>query len=107
VFLRTADEVRRSPSTSRLQPSSSSARRASSRCHCSRTHLGAGEEGGLALATEEDPLAIHKRELYWLPSGAQLESELDLNTIEATLGTLTRRNEGGRWKQVAAKYFAD
>jgi uncharacterized protein (DUF1697 family) len=60
----------------------------------------------LALATEEDRLAIRDRELYWLPSGGQLESELDLNAIEAALGLSTRRTKG-TMEQVAAKFFAD
>ena len=36
----------------------------------------------LALASEEDRLAIEGRELYWLPSGGTIDSDLDLKTIE-------------------------
>jgi uncharacterized protein (DUF1697 family) len=57
----------------------------------------------LALATDEDPLAIHGRELYWLPSGGLLESDLDLKAIEGLLGTATRRTMG-TIEQIAAKY---
>src|SRR5712671_5588970 len=32
------------------------------------------EKAVLGLGSEQDPLAIHKRELYWLPSGGMLES---------------------------------
>ncbi len=57
----------------------------------------------LALASDEDLLAIEGRELYWLPSGGLLESGLDLKAIEALLGTDTRRTMG-TIEQIAAKY---
>jgi uncharacterized protein (DUF1697 family) len=60
----------------------------------------------LALATEEDPLAFGDRELYWLPSGGQLESDLDLKTIEQLVGPTTRRTMG-TMEQLAAKFFSD
>lgn len=56
----------------------------------------------LALATDEDLLAIDGRELYWLPSGGLLESSLDLKAIAALLGTDTRRTMG-TVEQIAAK----
>jgi uncharacterized protein (DUF1697 family) len=54
----------------------------------------AAKKKALALATDEDLLAIEGRELYWLPSGGLLESDLDLKGIEALLGTDTRRTMG-------------
>lgn len=57
----------------------------------------------LALATDEDLLAIEGRELYWLPSGGLLESDLDLKAIEALIGADTRRTMG-TIEQIAAKY---
>ncbi|MGN6276495.1 MAG: DUF1697 domain-containing protein [Solirubrobacterales bacterium] len=57
----------------------------------------------LALATDEDLLAIGGRELYWLPSGGLLESDLDLKAIEVLLGVDTRRTMG-TIEQIAAKY---
>ncbi|HMI81643.1 MAG TPA: DUF1697 domain-containing protein [Solirubrobacterales bacterium] len=57
----------------------------------------------LALATDEDLLAIEGGELYWLPSGGLLESELDLKTIAKLLGVDTRRTMG-TIEQIAAKY---
>ena len=60
----------------------------------------------LALANDEDRLAMRDRELYWLPSGGMLESELDQNAVEAALGLSTRRTKG-TMEQVAAKFFAD
>jgi len=57
----------------------------------------------LALATDRDLLAIEGRELYWLPSGGILESELDLKAIDALLGPDTRRTIG-TIEQIAAKH---
>lgn len=57
----------------------------------------------LALSGDEDPLAFGKRELYWLPSGGLLESDLDLKAIEAALGKDTRRTMG-TIEQIAAKH---
>jgi uncharacterized protein (DUF1697 family) len=56
----------------------------------------------LVLATGEDLLAIEGRELYWLPSGGLLESDLDLKAIEKLLGADTRRTMG-TIEQIAAK----
>lgn len=57
----------------------------------------------LALATEEDLLAIEGRELYWLPSGGLLDSKLDLKAIDALVGPDTRRTMG-TIEQIAAKH---
>jgi uncharacterized protein (DUF1697 family) len=57
----------------------------------------------LALAGDEDLLAIEGRELYWLPGGGLLESDLDLKAIEGLLGTDTRRTMG-TIEQIAARY---
>jgi uncharacterized protein (DUF1697 family) len=58
----------------------------------------------LALATEEDLLAIEGRELYWLPSGGLLDSKLDLKAIDTLVGPDTRRTMG-TIEQIAAKHF--
>ena len=60
----------------------------------------------LALADDDDRLAIRDRELYWLPSGGLMESQLDQDAIEAVLGLSTMRTKG-TMEQVAAKFFAD
>jgi uncharacterized protein (DUF1697 family) len=60
----------------------------------------------LALAGDEDLLAIEGRELYWLPSGGLLESDLDLKAIEKALGRDTRRTMG-TIEQIAAKYCSE
>lgn len=57
----------------------------------------------LALASDADRLALAGRELYWLPSGGLLESELDLREIAAALGRDTRRTMG-TIEQIAAKH---
>lgn len=57
----------------------------------------------LALATDEDLLAVKGRELYWLPSGGILDSELDLKAIDAALGKATMRTKG-TIEQIAAKH---
>jgi uncharacterized protein (DUF1697 family) len=58
----------------------------------------------LAMATKRDPLAFGDRELYWLPSGGMLESELDLDAIERLVGPSTRRTMG-TLQLMADKYF--
>jgi uncharacterized protein (DUF1697 family) len=58
----------------------------------------------LALATDEDLLAFGTRELYWLPSGGTLESELDRKTLDELLGPSTMRTKG-TVELLAAKFF--
>jgi uncharacterized protein (DUF1697 family) len=57
----------------------------------------------LDLATDDDGLALSGRELFWLPSGGTIESELDLKAIERALGPGTMRTKG-TVDQIAAKY---
>jgi uncharacterized protein (DUF1697 family) len=64
-----------------------------------------GRREAVALATDEDRLAIEGRELYWLPSGGMSDSELDLNAIGTALGLMTVRTMG-TIEQVASKYFS-
>jgi uncharacterized protein (DUF1697 family) len=107
VFLRTAAEVREiarhRPFEAELVESSAGKLQVSL---LTTTPSAKARKAVLGLASDADPLAIHKRELYWLPSGGQMESELDLNAIEAALGISTRRTKG-TMEQVAAKFFAD
>jgi uncharacterized protein (DUF1697 family) len=58
----------------------------------------------LALATDDDALAFGDRELFWLPSGGTMDSELDLKAIGKLLGVMTMRTKG-TVDQMAAKYF--
>jgi uncharacterized protein (DUF1697 family) len=57
----------------------------------------------LALASDEDLLAIAGRELFWLPRGGTLESGLDQKAIAAALGAGTTRTMG-TIEQIAGKY---
>jgi uncharacterized protein (DUF1697 family) len=59
----------------------------------------------LALATGKDLLALEGRELFWLPSGGTLESELDHKAIAKVLGKGTQRTMG-TIEQIAAKVEA-
>lgn len=63
------------------------------------------EKKALALATDQDRLKFGRRELYWLPSGGTMESELDRKTLDELLGPTTMRTKG-TVEQLAAKYFA-
>jgi uncharacterized protein (DUF1697 family) len=63
----------------------------------------AAKKKALALATDEDLLAVEGRELYWLPSGGISESDLDWKPIETALGPGTIRTLG-TIEQVAAKH---
>ena len=56
------------------------------------------------MSTDEDRLAIEGRELYWLPSGGTIDSELDLKTIGSALGLATMRTKG-TIERIAAKHF--
>jgi uncharacterized protein (DUF1697 family) len=60
----------------------------------------------LALASDRDRLAFGERELYWLPSGGILESALDLEAIDALLGTTTRRTKN-TVERLVARHFPD
>ena len=58
----------------------------------------------LALATDQDRLEFGKRELYWLPSGGTLESELDRKALDKLLGPTTMRTKG-TVELLAEKFF--
>lgn len=107
VFLRTAPEVQKiaahqpfpkplvDASKGKLQVAMLSA----------RPTAGARKEV-LALASDEDRLAVGERELYWLPSGGILDSELDLKAIGKLLGLTTTRTKN-TIEQIATKHFAE
>jgi len=58
----------------------------------------------LALHTDDDRLALHGRELYWLPSGGLMESAVGMNGITNAVGPNTMRTKG-TVEQLAAKFF--
>lgn len=59
----------------------------------------------LAMATDADALAIHGRELYWQPSGGQMQTDLNLRALDNLLGENTRRTKG-MIEEIAAKFLA-
>lgn len=65
----------------------------------------ANREKALALATERDLLEFGSREVFWLPSGGILDSELDLKALGKLIGLDTRRTMG-TIEQMAAKFFS-
>jgi uncharacterized protein (DUF1697 family) len=58
----------------------------------------------LAHASDEDRLALQRRELYWLPEGGLSDSDLDLKALATILGPTTIRTKG-TIDQIAAKHF--
>lgn len=60
----------------------------------------------LEHATDDDRLAVHGRELHWLPAGRMTDSELDLAAIEKLLGGWTMRT-ANTISRLVKKYFAD
>ncbi len=58
----------------------------------------------LAMASDEDRLALKGRELYWLPSGRMRETGLNLRTIEQLTDPWTMRTKA-TLELLAAKFF--
>jgi uncharacterized protein (DUF1697 family) len=58
----------------------------------------------LSMATDDDRLAIHGTELYWLPSGGQMQTDLNLRAIDNLLGENTRRTKS-MIGEIAAKFL--
>ena len=106
VFLRSAAELR---AVAVLQPFDAKALKASNGklqvTFLKEKPKAAARKQALALATDDDRLAIEGRELYWLPKGGLSDSELDLKAIASGLGLNTVRTMG-TVEQIAAKYFA-
>ncbi len=60
----------------------------------------------LALATDDDRLALRGRELYWLPTAGTQGSDLDQAALGSALGLVTVRTMG-TIEQLAAKFLGD
>lgn len=58
----------------------------------------------LEHSTERDRLAFGPRELFWLPSGRMMDSELDQKAIAKLLGPATQRTMG-TVQAIATKFF--
>jgi len=72
----------------------------------SRKPTAGARRKALSHASEGDRLAIRAAELYWLPAGGMMDSELDLDELAMILGPTTIRTKG-TIEQIAAKHFAD
>lgn len=95
TFLREAAEVRKIAAHSPFEPAlvTASAGKLQVALLAERPSA-AARRTVLALASEQDRLALAGRELYWLPSGGILDSELDLKAIAGALGAMTVRTKG-------------
>ena len=71
----------------------------------SKSPTKANRDKVLALATDQDLLAFGKRELFWLPSGGTLDSDLDHKAIEKLVGQATTRTLG-TMEQLAGKFIS-
>jgi uncharacterized protein (DUF1697 family) len=65
----------------------------------------AARRRALAMAGEEDRLAIEGSELHWLPRDRMSGSELDLKALESQLGPWTMRTMG-TIEQIAERHFS-
>jgi uncharacterized protein (DUF1697 family) len=105
VFLRTAEEVRAIAAHQPFPPELVDA--SGGKLQVSilpRQPSAPARKQVLALAGDEDRLVFGERELYWLPSGGLLESDLDLAAIEKLVGPITRRTKG-TMELLAEKFF--
>jgi uncharacterized protein (DUF1697 family) len=106
IFLRTASEVKeiaaRTPFPARDVEKSKGKLQVSL---LEKKPTAATQKKTLALATDQDRLSFGSRELYWLPSGGTMESELDRKALDKLIGPTTMRTKG-TVEQLAAKYFA-
>lgn len=104
VFLRSAEEIAAIAARQPFDPKA--VERSKGKLQVSllkKKPSAAAKKKVLAMASDEDLLALEGRELYWLPSGGLLESDLDLKALAKLLGVDTRRTMG-TIEQIAAKY---
>ena len=106
IFLRTARDVNEIASHEPFPPEDVEASKGKLQVALlGKKPTAATQKKALALATDEDLLVFGKRELYWLPSGGTLESELDRKALDKLLGPSTMRTKG-TVEALAAKFFA-
>ena len=105
VFLRTADEVLAMAAHQPFDPAVVEASKGKLQVALLlKKPSAAARERVLALSSDEDRLAFEGRELYWLPSGGMLDSELDMKTIGKAVGATTMRTKG-TVEAIATKFF--
>jgi len=107
TFLRAADEVRAIASREPFAPTLVEASRGKLQVAMlsARPAIRAREDA-LSLSTDADRLLMGDRELYWLPQGGMMDSELDLKALGKLLGPMTIRTKG-TVEQLAGKHFLD
>ena len=59
----------------------------------------------LSMATDADRLTLKGSELYWLPSGGQMQTDLNLRAIDNLVGENTRRTKR-MIEEIAAKFLS-
>jgi len=106
IFLREAAELREIAGREPFKPAAVAASEGKLQVALLPAEPGSSaSKDALALATDEDRVAIEGRELYWLPSGGISESDLDLKSLEGAVGPWTMRTMG-TVKQIVAKHFS-
>lgn len=107
TFLRTAQELRALAAEQPFDPEAIEASKGKLQVDLLRERPPKkAREAVLAHTTSQDRLAwAAGGELFWLPSGGTLESELDWKAIERLCGLATRRTKG-TIEQMAKKFFA-
>jgi uncharacterized protein (DUF1697 family) len=106
VFLRTARQVRAVAAREPFSKKELAASAGKSQVALlpSRPAAAARREA-LAMASEEDRLAVEGAELHWLPRGGISDSDLDLKALESLLGPWTMRTMG-TIEEIAARHCA-
>jgi uncharacterized protein (DUF1697 family) len=105
IFLRSANDVKAIAAHEPFSPKDVAASKGKVQVALlGKKPTAAKEKKALALATDQDLLVFGKRELYWLPSGGTMESELDRKALDDLLGPSTMRTKG-TVEQLAAKFF--
>jgi uncharacterized protein (DUF1697 family) len=105
IFLRTASEVKEIAAHEPFPPEDVEASKGKLQVALLESKpTAATRKKALALATDHDLLTFGKRELYWLPSGGTMDSELDRKALDELLGPTTMRTKG-TVELLAAKFF--
>lgn len=95
VYLRNERQVREIAATEPFDPAVVEASKGKLQVSLLPKKPAAGaQEEVLGLASEDDRLAFGTCELFWLPRGGTLESELDQKAIAKLLGPATMRTMG-------------
>jgi uncharacterized protein (DUF1697 family) len=107
VFLRAAGEIRRMAAHAPFDAGEVAAAAGKLQVGLLSAPPAAGlRESVLASAGEHERVALGETELYWLPSGGFLDSDLDLKALERMLGAMTWRTKG-TVELIARKYFSE